>query len=561
MKFTSLPRPLIALLFAYPVFALPTTRHDPFRAIALKEPKLEQEQICYLISPPPTEPQPTEDELLLSFEDWKAKLLSEGKSGSATGPSGDADASGTDPIQAVDGSENGNHEGGSVEGKDDRTDPSLLPHEIPTDGQPSSQDQADFVPGEPISPHFRVPLTDRFNYASMECSARIHKAHKSAKSAASILSSKKDRYMLSPCATKTADGKEENHFVIVELCEDIRIDTVQLANFEFFSGVFRDFTVSVAKTYTPDVPEWTTVGTYRARNIRGVQVRILSLGGLFFGVDDFEQSFHLPTSLRDFYRYIRIDFHSHYGSEFYCPVSLLRVYGLTHLEEWKWDTQANRYEQLQVPASPQANPDPTSAIPVEAASETVSVTQTIHPTPEPTLEGGRARAKTDIQPPSITEPTSTPQCVQASGGPLPLVNTEPIPTTDPLPPQSSSVISHSPSDVTQSTLVSTPQTTEVASSVPVRSPPPVSPSQATPVISLGSQALISPHHAGTGGGENIYRTIMNRITMLELNATLHARYVEEQTVGVREVLKRLAEEIGRLEGIVRRLLSVLGPRC
>src|SRR5882762_6957826 len=50
------------------------------------------------------------------------------------------------------------------------------------------------------------------------------------------------------------------------------------------------------------------------------------------------QSFHPPTSLRDFYRYIRIDFLSHYGNEFYCPVSLLRVYGLTHLEEWKWET-------------------------------------------------------------------------------------------------------------------------------------------------------------------------------------------------------------------------------
>ena len=32
-------------------------------------------------------------------------------------------------------------------------------------------------------PRFRIPLTDRFNHASMECSARIHKAHKSAKSA------------------------------------------------------------------------------------------------------------------------------------------------------------------------------------------------------------------------------------------------------------------------------------------------------------------------------------------------------------------------------------------
>lgn len=38
--------------------------------------------------------------------------------------------------------------------------------------------------------------------------------------------------------------------------------------------------------------------------------------------------------------------------------------------------------------------------------------------------------------------------------------------------------------------------------------------------------------------------------MLEHNATLRARYVEEHTVGVREVLKRLTEEVGRLEGIV-----------
>lgn len=285
MKLCSLLRPLIFLLFVYPVFAIPTTHNDPFRTIALKRPKLGKEPICSLVPLPPTELQPTEDELLLSFEDWKAKLLAEERSNSATESSGDADSarhtSRTDPIQVIDISGNGGNEGGSAEGKDDRTDPSLAPHSnIPvpsTSGQTLPQDQLDFGSGESMLPHFRVPLTDRFDYASMECSARVHKAHKSAKSASSILSSKKDRYMLSPCITKTADGKEESHFVIVELCEDIRIDTVQLANFEFFSGVFKDFTVSVAKTYTPDVPEWTTVGTYRARNIRGVQVCILCL--------------------------------------------------------------------------------------------------------------------------------------------------------------------------------------------------------------------------------------------------------------------------------------------
>ena len=281
MKFSSLPRPLLFLLFTYPVLALPTSHNDPFRAIALKQPKLQEGPICCLIPPLPTEPQPTEDELLLSFEDWKAKLLAEERSNSATGSSGDGDSarhtSRTDPVQAVDGSGiGGNDGGGGAEAKDDKTGPSSAPHSNnlapSTPGQTLPQDQLDLGFVEPMLPHFRIPLTDRFNYASMECSARIHKAHKSAKSASAILSSKKDRYMLAPCATKIADGKEEKHFVIVELCEDIRIDTVQLANFEFFSGSFKDFTVGVAKTYTPDVPEWTTVGTYRARNIRGVQV-------------------------------------------------------------------------------------------------------------------------------------------------------------------------------------------------------------------------------------------------------------------------------------------------
>ena len=72
--------------------------------------------------------------------------------------------------------------------------------------------------------------------------------------------------MLSPCA-------EQKQFVVVELCDDIMIDTVQLANYEFFSGVFKDFSVYVAKRYTTDPEAWTFAGTYRAENERGVQVR------------------------------------------------------------------------------------------------------------------------------------------------------------------------------------------------------------------------------------------------------------------------------------------------
>lgn len=43
---------------------------------------------------------------------------------------------------------------------------------------------------------------------------------------------------------------------------------------------------------------------------------------------------------------------------------------------------------------------------------------------------------------------------------------------------------------------------------------------------------------------------MTRLTLLEANHSLYARYVEEQTSGVREVLRRQGEDIGRLESIV-----------
>lgn len=180
--------------------------------------------------------------------------------------------------------------------------------------------------------------------------------------------------------------------------------------------------------------------------------------------------------------------------------------------------------------------------------------RTADPPAEPSLEPGRARTKTDSHllsetPATVPEPTLSPEDAQLDKGSTP-VDAESISVTPTYPSHSAPAVSYSPPDMLQSTSASTPQTTEATPSVTVRSPPPAPSSQAAPVISLGSQALIPPPPAGVSGGESIYMTIMNRIAMLEHNATLRARYVEEHTVGVREVLKRLTEEVGRLEGIV-----------
>lgn len=293
MHFSSLPTALVALLlttlpppvtFNLPgthaqsqfrdpnsLAPLPTSTNDPFRPLALLKPKREDPPICCL-RPAASSLEPDDSEVFLSFEEWKAKRAAEAggvrrdtaQSSSAvveqqqagatpdasSSSNGSASSSGGAPVAGQD-----NADGGSAS------------------FQSTDQPHTDSL--QVLSPHFRVPIIDRFNYASLDCSARVHSSHKSAKSAYNILSAKKDRYMLSPCP---AAG--EKQYVVVELCEDIVIDTVQLANFEFFSGVFREFTVSVAKTYVSERPgqagleEWTVVGTYVGRNLRGVQVRL-----------------------------------------------------------------------------------------------------------------------------------------------------------------------------------------------------------------------------------------------------------------------------------------------
>ncbi|KAM3589652.1 hypothetical protein VKS41_000510 [Umbelopsis sp. WA50703] len=148
-------------------------------------------------------------------------------------------------------------------------------------------------------------LKELYNYASIDCAATVLQANKGAKSPQSILYESKDQYMLNKCSS--------DKFVIIDLCESILIDKFVLANFEFFSSTFKDFRVYVADRYPPK--EWRLLGQWQARNTRDLQI------------------FKVETGL-DWYQYIKIEFLSHYGNEYYCPLSLLRVHGNPMMEYW-----------------------------------------------------------------------------------------------------------------------------------------------------------------------------------------------------------------------------------
>lgn len=160
---------------------------------------------------------------------------------------------------------------------------------------------------------------ERSNYASFDCAATIMKTNREGKGATSILVENKDSYMLNGCSAN-------NKFFIVELCDDILIDTVVLANFEFFSSIFRTFRISVSDKYPVKLDKWRDLGTFEARNSREVQAFLIDTPQIWA-------------------RYLRVEFLTHYGNEYYCPISLLRVHGTTMMEEFNHDLKASREEE------------------------------------------------------------------------------------------------------------------------------------------------------------------------------------------------------------------------
>jgi hypothetical protein len=81
--------------------------------------------------------------------------------------------------------------------------------------------------------------------------------------------------------------------------------------------------------------------------------------------------------------------------------------------------------------------------------------------------------------------------------------------------------------------------------------PSVTPTSAHMPKPSASPYLISSHAVTrVPSGESVFRTITNRISVLESNTTLYMQYVEIQNRSIREAIRKLEEEVGRLIGIV-----------
>lgn len=205
----------------------------------------------------------------------------------------------------------------SANGGGDGGDGDDISHTPNTDRQTDMED--------PVQPNLTkrknagVTCKERSNYASFDCAATVLKTNRECSGASAVLVENKDSYMLNEC-------RAQNKFIILELCDDILIDTIVLANFEFFSSRFRTFRVSVSDRYPPKPDKWKELGVFEALNTREIQA---------FPVEN-------PLIWT---RYVKIEFLTHYGNEFYCPLSLIRVHGTTMMEEFKSEGENSRSDE------------------------------------------------------------------------------------------------------------------------------------------------------------------------------------------------------------------------
>ncbi|KAI1071238.1 hypothetical protein LB507_009477 [Fusarium sp. FIESC RH6] len=396
---------------------------------------------------------------------------------------------------------------------------------------------------------------ERFSYSSFDAGATILKASPGAQNPRTILVENKDSYMLLQCSAKSK-------FVIVELSDDVLIDTVVLANFEFFSSMFRHFTVSVSDRYPVKMDKWKQLGMFEARNSRDIQP-------------------FLVKNPQIFSKYVRIEFLTHWGNEFYCPVSLLRIHGSRMLDSWKElkdddsnpddeaeeAPQALPSEEASKPPEPQVAPETVKSTMIEktpfcevdATSQLfmvpsvcpVSLNQTTYttsnnsssvevtsaaPTPSSSEDREQKGPSTQHTPrsehPVSDEPTSSVLSKTASPSATPAIS----PT--------------SPSSISSSNAESVSNVTSQASSskaIPTPSssttPPSIKPSPANTVnAKKGTTGTVSGAPASPTVQEGFFKAISKRLIAVETNLTLSLKYVEDQARHMSETLQRTEQK-------------------
>jgi hypothetical protein len=496
---------------------------------------------------------PLDNAKFLSFEEWKKLNLERAGQSPENVQQGKAGADGRRPQDGLNSALNTLGDEGEIDiGFGGFGDANLVAPKQEVAAQQVDAAQADAIAHDAPSRKSEAGTTskERFNYASFDCAATILKTNPKCKSSSSILVENKDSYMLNECSM-------ENKFLIVELCENIHVDTVVLANFEFFSSMFRAFRISVSDRYPVKADRWKDLGTFEARNSRDIQA---------FAIND-------PLIWA---KYLRVEFLSQYGNEFYCPVSLLRVHGTTMIEDYNRDMEGRNEDESEdeptvaLQAEPPPNPDQAQQAghgSAEMQQKDANVDSTQQPpaqqteglVPKSAAEGEQVTATHAVADAKESKETPNPVASDAIDGPDDAASgqtpgsgegtSRQAPTPDsrtdggPAKEQTTSEkdkTSFQPA--TGSSAVATAQhANDTAATKTAKSSKQAASAQQAPSSTPTSQ-------------ESFFKSIHKRLQVLETNATLSLQYIEEQSKILRDAFSKVEKrQLAKTEEFLQHL--------
>ncbi|WVO19302.1 uncharacterized protein IAS62_000581 [Cryptococcus decagattii] len=227
------------------------------------------------------------------------------------------------------------------------------------------------------------------------------------------------------------------------------------------------------------------------------------------------QTFTLPQPTA-FHRFIRLDFSSYYGSEYYCPVSSLKVYGMNQMEAFKWEQKQLNHNREKEMLHNREKEMLHQEEDVRRAKET-----------QERDRKERERDERDKQQQREKELDELEKLLHEQAGrlvPSKLLTDSPF-STDPPPAPSTTFISKHGDDEKRED-----------SSIPTND------SLAAATSSESSTTPSSPYTRAvprSDSSESIYAFIIRRLDALEGNSSLVARYMEEQAKVMRSMLERV----------------------
>ena len=159
-----------------------------------------------------------------------------------------------------------------------------------------------------------VPKKQPLNFASVDCGARIVAHSHESTNVHAILTGSTDEYMNNPCSA-------QRKYFVVELCDSVSISEIEIGNLELFSSLPKYYNISISDRFP--TKEWFHLGKFQAKEERKLSM---------FKISDFIAS-NGGVKQVVYAKFVKVEMIDHYGTEHYCPLTVVRVFGVGLLED------------------------------------------------------------------------------------------------------------------------------------------------------------------------------------------------------------------------------------